>query len=249
MSLFHNEFVKRDEVVFVTYEDVIKNPYPYLLNKIRNSLYEYYKDFLHIEYFKDLNEENLLSFCIQRSDIDIFKYLEKGEFDTIGGLFELKNRYMDLYKESQLLEVGKQLKFTKGQKFCKKIYVYSPRYDTRIHMDIQDIFEGDMETVNYVTGDFVKVINDLNGITAYIVNDLDYVIDIFEQKKAEYCDIMLASYGYNFIYNEDKDINELRVETDPYTKDVTCNFSMFDPIKYTEANVIQLINKFKQDDE
>jgi hypothetical protein len=239
MSLVHNKFEVRPEIIFINYDEIIKSPYPYLLNKIDTTLRQFYEPFLDVDKFKGLNLDNLLRFCTQRTDKQLFRYLSKVDFDVDGALKELKDRYMDLYDKSPLLSMGESIKMLLTQKFTEKIYIYSEIYDRRIHLDIQTLYN-DMERVNYVCGNFKEVIQSLDGITSYIVNDIDYIHDIFEAKKADYTHIMLASYAYNYAMNEDESDLEFRIDLKDLTKDIVCKIASFTPVDFEEKHFSQL---------
>jgi hypothetical protein len=239
MTLMHNKFEERPEVLLITYEDIIKCPYPFLLNKIDTKLSPYYESFLDLEKFKGMDMDNLLRLCIQRSDIDIFKFLAKEEFDTAGALKDLKDRYFEIYKDSPLLKIGNSLGMMLSQKFTEKIYIYSEVYDIRIHLDVQENFP-DMERVNYVSGNFEAVLDKLEGITTFIVNDIDYIVDIINKEKAEYANIMLASYGYNYFYNDDTNAMDLRCDVEKIIGDRVCKFATFIPVDLSEKHFSQL---------
>jgi len=235
----HNEFDAKAEILFITYDEIIKSPYPYLLNKIDTELSPYYESFIDVEKFKGLDMNNLLRFCTQRTDKHLFRYLSKVDFDVDGALKELKDRYYEVYKDSPLLSMGDSIKMLLTQKFTEKIYIYTDIYDIRVHLDIQTMF-GDMQRVNYVSGNIQKVLNKLEGITTFVINDLDYLFDIVESGKTEYVNIMLASYAYNYIYNEDTKELELRVDVESMLKDKICKFATFIPAEFKREHFSQL---------
>jgi hypothetical protein len=239
MSLFHNEFDARPEIIFITYEDVIKSPYPYLLNKINTDLSDYYKDFIDLDKIKGLDMFNLTRLCVQRTEKNILRYLAKTEFDYDGALGDLKNHYFTIYKDSPLLSIGESLNMVIPQKFTKNVYIYTEKYDVRIHLDIMENFK-DMDKVKYVSGSFAKALEKLEGITTFILNDLDYVIDILNAGKEEYTNIMIASYGYNYIYNEDDDVLELRLDLDQLLKGKICKYATFMPVNLDRKHFSQI---------
>lgn len=231
MSLMHNPFEGRDEVIFITYDEIIKSPYPFILDKINTNYKDIYKDFIKTEMFDGLDIKQLLGFCSKRTDKDLFKYLAKMDFDYKGAMDDLKYRYIDMYENSELLKIGESIFMMLTQTFTKKIYIYTEEYDVRVHLDIQKTYD-DMNKVNYISGDFSEAIKKVEGVTNYIISDLDYLIDILDAGKADYTTILLASYGYNYIFNEDKGDIELRINPDDFIKDTICKFSTFIPHDY-----------------
>lgn len=233
MSIMHNPFEGRDEIIFITYDEVIRSPYPFLLDKINTDFREIYQSFLKTEMFERYDIKQLLGFCSKRTDKDLFKYLSRFEFDYDTSLRDLKSRYIELYDESELLKIGESLFLLLTQKFTKKVYIYTEDYDIRVHLDIQKTYN-DMERVSYIYGDFKEALQLAEGVTNFIINDLDYLIDIIDSGKADYTTIMLASYGYNFVYNEDKEDIELRIKPEDFIGDIPCKFTTFIPHDYSE---------------
>jgi hypothetical protein len=238
--LQHNDFEMRPERIFITYNEVIRNPYVYLFNKIDTKLRDFYKDFIDVDKFKGLNDKNMLRFLTERTDKQPFRFLAKRDFDMDDALKELMHRYPKIYEESPLLDIGDQIHMMLTQKFTEKIFVYTEEYDVRVHADIQKLYNN-MERVTYVSGDFAKLIQrpELDGITTYIVNDLDYIYEVLEAGKADYVNFLLAKYAYNYIYNEDDDKMELRMDMEDMMGEAICKIAMFTPARFTEEHFTQ----------
>jgi hypothetical protein len=239
MTLMQNPFEGRPEIIFMCYEDVIKSPYPFLLNEINTKLSQYYESFLDLDKIKGKDLFNLSRLCVQRSKPNILEYLAKTEFDYVKALKDLKDRYFKVYADSELLAMGKNMDILLAQKFTKKIYLYTEIYDIRIHLDIQETFK-DMQRVTYVTGSFKNVINKIEGITSYILNDLDYAYQIIKEGKEEYTDIMVANYGYNYFVDDDSQELELRLNMQSLIKDSICKFGTFTPLAMDERHFTQI---------
>lgn len=239
MSLVHNEFESKPEIILITYDEVIKSPYPFLLNKINKKLSFFYKEYLDIDKFNGLDMKNLVRFCIQRTDKHLFRYLSKIDFDVETSLKQLLDRYFEVYEESPLLEIGESLILLLSQKFTKKVYIHTEVYDIRVHMDIQNTYK-DMERVVYVAGDFGDVLDKIEeDITSYFINDLDYLDTIVEKGKAEYTNIMLANYAYNYILGEDGEL-EYRLDVEKLLDGIVCKFATFSPVHLTEEHFSQV---------
>jgi hypothetical protein len=239
MVLMQNEFEGKPEIIFMDYEGVVKSPYPFLLNKINTELAPYYESFLDMNKIKGLDIYNLTRIAVQRTDKNILRYLAKSDFDCDQALKDLKNRYLNLYEESELLSMGGNMDILLAQKFTKKIYLYTEEYDIRIHMDIQNIFH-DMQRVTYVSGNIEKVLEKLEGITSYMVGDIDHVYHIIKSGKADYTNIMLANYGYNYYMDDDTKKIDLCLDIKELTKDVICKFGTFTPANLTEKHFSRL---------
>lgn len=239
-TLMHNPFYSRPERIFVQYKDVVKSPYPLLLNQIVSRFRSTYDEYLYLDGVQDLDMNNLTRLCIQRTDKNIFEYLAKKEFDYDTALKDIESKFANLYRESEPLSIGRSLGTLKHQKFTEKIFVYTEEYDARIHKDIQDMYH-DLDKVTYITGDFVEIIKDLN-ITCYILSDVNYIRPIFHEKQQDYTNILLGTYGYNYL---DSDSEELKFKVDIeslFEGNNIFKFATFAPEILTEAHFTQLID-------
>lgn len=241
MSLMQNPFDGKDEVIFITYDDVIKTPFPFLLNKINEKLSSFYEPFLDLDKIKGLDMNNLNRLCVQRTDKQIFRFLAKTDFDVDGSLKELHERYFEVYEESPLLATGHSLIRLLSQKFTKKVYIHTDVYDMRVHLDIQNTYN-DMDRVNYVTGDLDSVLKELEGITTYMVADMDHVVKILrsDKEKLQYINILMAQYGYNYIFNDSTNELEYRLDVEKLIGENICKFATFMPIQFKDEHFSQV---------
>jgi len=233
MSLMHNVFDGRPEVIFITYEDVIKTPYPFLLYQIIHKYRHIYDEFLHLDTIEKMDMKNLYRFCLQRTNRNVLVDLAKREFDVDEALSDLKKKFFNIYENCELLAIGNSLPLILSQKFTKKIYVHTEEYDIRVHMDLQKTYHN-MTKVNYVTGNLVDVLDALpEPVTTFILNDITDVGTIIFKQKEEYTNILVASYGYNYTLNEEGKMI-LRVNIEDFTKDRIFKFATFIPQELTE---------------
>lgn len=228
-----NEFTTKDEIIFITYDDVIKSRNPFILNQILQKYKSYYNDFLDLSQIENLNKKQLDLFCLKRQHKNIFHTLAKKEFDCNTAMKEISDKYYDMFIESELLTIGKSLSFILHQKFTKKIYIHSQEYDKKIHLDIQMNYN-DMDKVNYVTGNLINVINTIDGITSYILADIMDVSALLATDKIAYTNILVANYGYNFTYIDNK-LN-LRMNLDDAIKERIFKFATFMPIDIVKSD-------------
>lgn len=241
MTLMHNMFTERPEVFLISYEEVIKSPYPFLLHQIVHRYREVYDDFLHLEIIEKMDMENLARYCIQRTDYNILTGLAKKEFDYDSALRELKKRFFNIYENCELLSIGNSLPMLLSQKFTQKIYLYTEEYDVRIHLDIQNSFH-DMERVPYVTGNFADVLDAIpETITTFILNDVTDIGVIFAKQKEAYTNILVASYGYNYVLDEESGDLKLRYNVEEHIEENRIfKFATFIPQNLTEKHFTNL---------
>jgi len=229
-----NEFTKMDEVIFITYDEVIKNPYPILLLTILKKYKDIYKDYLKLELIDGMDLDDLYVLCCQRHEKNIFRYLTKKEFDFDKALNDIYYKFNDLFINTDLLPIGNSIHMLLTQKFTKKIYVYTKTYDKRIHLDLQLNFH-DMTKINYVTGNLYDVLNTLEGVTTYIFNDIMDVSYLIGDK-LNYSNILVANYGYNYTLDENKNMI-LRLNLSDIYNQYVFKFSTFIPIDLTEKHL------------
>lgn len=229
-----NEFTKRDEIIFISYDEVIKNPYPLLLSTIITKYKDVYKDFLSLDKLENMSMDDLYVLCSQRHDKNIFRYLSKKEFNFDKALNDLYHKFNDLFINTDLLPIGNSIHILLSQKFTKKIYIHSKEYDKRIHLDLQLNFR-DMTKINYVTGNMSEVISSLEGVTTYIFNDIMDVSYLIGEKM-NYTNILVANYGYNYTLNENGTLM-LRINLEDMMKKYVFKFSTFIPIDLSEKHI------------
>jgi hypothetical protein len=227
---------QRTEVIFIPYEEVIKSPYPILLQTVISKYNDFYSKFLDLRRLDGHDLNNLTRFCIQRSDVNIFEYLATADFDFENSLSELKKRFANLYSSSELLKIGQSLPMLMAQRFTEKIYIYSPEYDPRIHLDLQNSL-GSMDKISYIVG---KNIGEVVGkiperITSFILNDIAQVVRINETGKLKDSTVLLASYGYNYAINE-KDELDYKMDVEALAKATPFEFATFIPRELIHAD-------------
>lgn len=240
MTLIHNAFAIKPEVVFVTYDEVVKTPYPIILNQILTRYKSQYEEYLNFLEIHDYDLKNLIRFCIQRTKKNVFHQIARKKFDWDTSLKEIKDKFFDIYTQSDLLSVGEGLVFLINQKFTKKVYIYTEEYDVRVHLDIQRTYH-DMRMINYITGPFEKTISSLDDVTSYILNDADYIPIIFKNNKANYTEILMANYGYNLAIKSGTDALVPKIDMESYTKDHIFKFGIFMPLNMDESYFSKLV--------
>jgi len=224
------EFVKRPEIIFICYDEVIKNPYPFILHQMRTTYRNVYDNFINFSLIDKLNMIDLLKFCIQRRKVNIFHQLSKKEFDYKKSLNDIFYKYDDMYILSEPLIISSSIHVMLKQKFTEKIYIHTDKYDKRVHIDIQTQFK-DMEKINYITGNLFNVISKLSGVTTYILRNILDVGIILELNKSEYTNIIVANYGYNFTLDE-KNILIPRFNVEDSIMEKIFKFATFSPYNF-----------------
>lgn len=247
-----DEFTMRDEIFFVTYHDVIRSPYPLIMERIQKSktLQKALAPVVHLPFLKYTTRASFETLAFQRQHVLLFDYLKKNEDLDVRRLEdELLFRYTDIYEKSNLLTTGESLKMALHEDFVKQIYIYTEKYDPRIHADIQITYEN-MERVTYVTGeDLTAVIATLpQKPTAYFINNIDHIIDLAQNPETlDYTHLFVADYRYNLVRTDDGSV-DYRFDLSDYLEDRIIRFSVFKPIAFTEDHVAEFGDILAEDD-
>lgn len=225
----------KTEVFFVSYEEVIKSPYPVILQTILTKYKDFYSNYLKLDDLVHYNFANLTRFCIQRTDVNLLEYIAKTEFDYEGTLLELKSRFSNLYKISELLKFGQSLPILIAQRFTEKVYIYSPKYDPRIHLDIQTSL-GTMDKIAYVAGNLAEAVSNLkHKVTAFVFNDIAQIVEVAPTGKLKNSTVLLASYGYNYTLDSKGDLI-LKIDIEKMCREYGFEFVQFAPIDFTDEH-------------
>jgi hypothetical protein len=205
-----NFFSTRDQYIFICYKDVIKHCYPIMLNKIIHEYYNELNELLYLDVIKDYDIYNLERLCIERTDVNPFRYLKRDicTNETADLLLEtFEDEMFDMYTQSKFTNFGSRIFNLVTQPQIKELYIYVERPITQIMYDCKTYFEQFGNKIKYVCGDFIDVIKKLpNKPTSYILNDADYIKDLIDNKFIEFTEIIIAELGYNFEVSEDKSI-------------------------------------------
>ncbi|WP_304576699.1 hypothetical protein [Romboutsia ilealis] len=222
-----NEFATRDEIIFIEYDDIIKSTNTALLKLLKNDYKDDIKDFIHFEKVEQLEDNKIDLFSTARIEKNILKALSKINFDYDYVFKTLVDSKIDLYAQMQPLMFADAIHALLPQKFTKEIYIYSEEYDSRIECDIAILFKGSSK-INYITGDFSAVIDSIPNITLYVLSDIDKLGKIIQLNRQEYCEFMIAEYGYN--YYEDNGIVRLKGNYEEIQEDKIFKIGTFSPI-------------------
>lgn len=219
----------RKEVTFVVFDDVIKSPYPVIIQDINEKYHDVYKEVLDLDRLVGYEPLNYQVLSMQRTKKNILEYLSLKPFAWNESLDQLIRREADLYRRSVPLSIGESLIVTTAQRFNKETYVYHPYYDPRIHEDLS-LSGIDFAKITLINNpDIVQCIKDIpDKITTFILSDIEDLVDIVNSGIADDSSILLAKYGYNFKETEDDQL-DLKYDVYDVMKKRNINFGLFIP--------------------
>lgn len=224
-----NEFALRDEIFFVEYKDVIKSPVPRLIEMFQTSYRDDVKDFIDMSRIDNLNENDRLKLAIGRTDRNILKYLSNTFFDYDNVLKVLEDAHKELYMLSEPMIYTHVIHTLMNYKFTKTVYIYSEEYDPKIEFDIHEQFYAYGDRVVYIAGGLKAVLESLETKpTVYVLSDISKMDTIISMGLQEYCEFMIAEYGYNYTIKNGMLV--LKGEYESIMQEKIFKFGSFSPI-------------------
>ena len=241
------DYAKRDECIFITYNDIIKCT-NFLLCKSILKYKEVYKDYLHLDLIENMSDMDLEMFLLSMNTENVFQYLARKSFNYEKTNIEFSSKIDNLYHSAPLLKIGAILEYICGNKFTKKVYLYSEEYDPRIVIDIEMMFKNNKK-IEYVYGDFMDVVPSLKYIpTSYFLNHYMYVNCLYGLDMLAFTEIMIPCFKYNLREGDsttsDTGVMTLKLETATmFTEDKPFKVATFVPFTIDPDVIARKMNK------
>lgn len=223
------------EVLFITYEDVIRSVKYGILKYIsQEDIKKNYEKYLDYSIFDRFTNEQLLAWLSAIPEKNIFKLLATEEFDYDSSYMDTIAEAEHVFLNSFLLDIGKSLNILLSQKFIDTVYIYYPINDNRVIEDLHTTYVLNCGKIKFVYGDIREAITNIKErITAYFINDIDIIFDLVDIGKIENSQILLADYGYNYVLDEVDGGGELPVlkikDVDKFNEEHKCYIKAFSP--------------------
>lgn len=205
-----NFFSLRDQIIFITYQDIIKQNYALLIETLIKDYYDDLNPILKLEEIRDYDMNNLQRLCVERTHKNPLCYLARDEShynvcDELLNTFE--SEFIEMYTNANFTEFGAKLYNVLIQPFVKKIYIHTEKTIYQIPYDCELYFKDFSDKIEYVYGDFKTTIDSLEEKpTTYILNDVDYAKVLLDNELIEYTELLIGELGYNFELTKDYDI-------------------------------------------
>lgn len=205
-----NYFSTRDQYILISYQDVIKQTYATMIEKLIKEYSDDLGEILDLDKIKHYDIYNLQRLCTERIYKNPLRYLAKSEeyFDVCDKLLEtFEDEMVEIYTDTDLTSFGAKLYNIAFQPFVKKIYIYTERPIYPIVYDCSILFKTFEDKIQYVSGDIVDIIKNLEyKPTCYVLNDMDIAKKIIDSDYIQYTEILIAEQGFNYILTEDYDL-------------------------------------------
>ena len=217
-----NFFSTRDQILFITYEDIIKMNYAILLQTISKDYTEELGGILKLSEIDNYDIHNLNRLCVERTYKNPLKYLcvNNDDFDLCDELLDtFEKEFIDMYAMADFTDFGAKLFNILVQPFVKKVYIHTDKKIYQVPYDCKLYFSDFEDKVEYVYGDVTDFVKSLDSKpTMYILNDIDIANDLYKEGLLEYTEVLIAELGYNFKLNGNKDDVVLKYDLDKYMK-------------------------------
>lgn len=228
-----NYFSTRDQIIFLSYQDIVKQNYAYMLYALIHYYYDDLNNILDLDGIKNYNIPNLQRLCIERTYKNPLKYIARDPkyFDLCDELLDTFEKEMyHIYTDSEFTDFGSKLLNILVQKNVKKIYIHTEKMIYQIKYDTELIFKDFLNKIEFIYGDFEQCIALMETRpTCYIVNDVEYIKNLIDNDWIQYTDIILAELAYNFELDEnDKLVPKYNI--DKLIKEKIFKFAMLSPI-------------------
>ena len=227
--------------VFCVYEEVMRDPNFFLINKILNTkkLREQFEEYLNLSIFDEQSEDRVKVLILNRTEKNIFKWLAKKKFDFDYNYNLLKDKFKTLYEESPALDMYRALGRMVSEPFLKCMYIYHPTQDKRIMYDIVTTFGKDnKDKVKFVTGPYLDVIEAIGpDINLYVDNDANRIAPLLHMEERRYNTFMVAQYGYNYEFVPYSVNPQLKEDLVRFSTKYKINLVEFVPFKVTKEGL------------
>lgn len=198
-----NYFSLRDQYIFITYQDLIKQIYVTLIETLIKDYRDDLRDILILDDLVNHNHDNIQRLCIERLYKNPLRYIATSEdkFDECDRLLEIFEKELySIYTDTPFTSFGSKIFNLIGQKIVKKIYIHTDRQIYQPVYDMETYFSSfTSDKIEYVYGDFKECVESLDiKPTTYILNDADYAKILLDNDMIEYTEIIIGELGYNF---------------------------------------------------
>jgi len=198
-----NYFSLRDQYIFITYQDLVKQIYVTLIETLIKDYRDELRDVLILDDLVNHNHDNIQRLCIERLYKNPLRYIATSEdkFEECDRLLEIFEKELySIYTDTPFTSFGSKLFNLIGQKIVKKIYIHTDRQIYQPVYDMETYFSSfTSDKIEYVYGDFKECVESLDiKPTTYILNDVDYAKILLDNDMIEYTEIIIGELGYNF---------------------------------------------------
>lgn len=235
--MFTHNLAEKD-CIFIEYEDLIRCT-SFTVLKFLIAYKDFYKDDFDMDYLSKLDDKKLLRLCIQRSDKNILKYLNKNTvqgFPCTETLASIYDNDAALFIKSPVLDLVPSMIHYLGEKYSGELFIYYPVNDVRVKLDIENLFHKS-EQVHFIYGNIFDWNDVIDKCNLFIVSSLELLTGMLESGYGEGREYLLAQYGYNMDIDYKSGMVDCKFDYNIYAKekDLKFKFGMINPIAMDES--------------
>jgi hypothetical protein len=205
-----NYFGMRDHSIFVCYKDIIKLTYPVLYHELIHNYYDDLNEFLKLDEIKDFNIFNLERLSVERLTVNPLSYIRRNNCseETCDLLLRTFNEELtDIYTKSQFSSFGGKMYTIIPQERIKNVYIYVEEPNYQVIYDCHVHFGDYIHKIKFLTGDFIEAVKCVPvRPTCYMLNDIEYLKQLIDNKLIAYTEVLIAELGCNFELDKDQNM-------------------------------------------
>lgn len=232
--MFNHSLADKDNI-FIEYEDVIRCPSLSVLNFII-SFKDYYKEFFNVDYLESLDDKNKIRLCVQRTDRNLFKYLDsKGNFPSEETLATIYDNDATVFFKAQVLDIVPSMIHYLSEPNSGDLYIYYPVNDIRVKKDIEALFARNPK-VHFVYGNIFECQEVLEKCNLFIVSSVNIINGMLESEYGDGREYLLTNFGYNLKIDYENNKVETIFDYDGYLdKEKIFKFGTLNPISMDQS--------------
>lgn len=243
---------KSVEVVFITFDDVVKSPFLNIMKALIDDAEEL-EEYFDIDDIPEKDDDILAWLSIRENynpleDVALYEDISENFLDAL-------NAYCGegLY-DGPLLEIGKNVENLVVQAVVKEVLLYTPIYDIRVEKCIEETFAN--KKPKYVYGEFSDIVKQ-HKPTTFILNNIEYLNALYVDNidLLKYSNVLLSKHRFNFILKDDEELGpyldiawdeELGVTPEVLEK-LPVKVALFSPYHVRSENFDFLIEGLKEE--
>jgi len=235
--MYHETLKESPASIVVSYHGVLRDPNQFIVHQILNDphLHKQLEKYLDFDRFKSMSDNRIDFKLMLREKKNPLEWLSIKPFNYEANYKKLYEHYPNMFEKSIPLPMYRIIVQMMEAKLVEHVYIYAKDYDERIAYDIVKTF-GKNDIVKFVNGNYLDVLDVLNGVTTVISGDISEVSPIVTMPKYHQSMVMIARYGYNYEFIK----NELTLKDDfaRQCKKVGIKLVEFTPIDINEEAML-----------
>lgn len=229
--------------IFLVFDDIFKSSSMAILKGIMiPEMKENFKEVIDYTKFEFMNDDNLLRFCIQRTEENILKYIGTSDTFDYDKMYDtMYSNLIDKYTPYISLRMVEVIAMAISTPQIKNVYVYSKNFDNEIQTELGLLFNANTKKIKYVYGDLDKALIG-KDITLFILPSMTYVNKLYSLNILHHKEVLIANYGYNYKLDENGELVFKYDINDSIINESMFKLRVFDPFDLDDKHMTQMYN-------